>query len=150
LRERIETRARRERWRKIVREFRIHERYLGQNQRTAQADFEFVLGRGQHGVACYFRACARRRGNRDERRGKLGQSAASTDDFKVIEQLAVVGQHGSDGFGGINRAAAAKGDDEVALRGASRGDALVHYLNRRLARDGKRGCGDPFRSKQHY
>ena len=65
-----------------------------------------------------------------------------TDDFEVIEQLAVVGHHGGDGFPGINGAAAAETDDEIALRRARECDALRDGVEHWLACDRKEDIGD--------
>ena len=74
---------------------------------------EYVL-RSEHGVARHLRAGARRGRDGNERGGRSGQWPRATDDFQIIEDIAVVGHQRGDGFAGIDGAAAAKANDQSA------------------------------------
>ena len=101
-----------------------------------------MLRRGEHGVARDFRTGARRGGNGQERRGRFGQRLAATDDFDVVKQIAVVGHHGGDGLAGVQHAAAAKADDQIAILPASQGRAAADGFQIGFAGHGKNRRAD--------
>ncbi len=120
------------RW-QIAREFRVNERDARKHEGTAEADLEAVFGRGKDGVAGDFGAGARGGGDGDERGGGFGERPAAANDLEMVEQVAAVGEHGGDGLAGVERAAAAEGDDEIAMFARSQRDAVPDGLNLRLA-----------------
>ena len=88
--------------------------YFWQQKITAQADFDIVLRRLQHGVASDFRAGSGGGGDGDERDRGVRQRLSAADHFQVIERVAGIGEHGGERLAGVERAAAAHGDDHVA------------------------------------
>ena len=82
---------------------------------AAQAGFVFVFGGADDGVAGGFGAGAGGGGNGDPGGWGLGDFAAFADDFEIIEHGSVVSEKAGDGFAAVDGAAAADGDDHVAL-----------------------------------
>ena len=68
-----------------------------------------------------------------KRRPFEGQPA--TDDFQVVERVAPVGGQGRDGLAGVERAAAAEGQDPVAALGQHPRHARPRQLDRRFSGD---------------
>ena len=72
-------------------------------------------GTGEDGIAGDFAAGAGGGGDGDAGCGGVGERTAVADDFEVVQRVAGIGEQGGDRFGGIERAAAAEGDDEIAI-----------------------------------
>ena len=72
---------------------------------------------------------------------------AATDDFEVIEHIPIVRQHGGDGFTGVNDAATADADDEIAILFFGEGRALFNGGDFRLPHDGECCRTDAVRRK---
>ena len=90
------------------------------------------VGTGEDGVASDFAAGTGGSGNGDAGGGWVGERASGADDFEVVQRVAGVGEKGGDGLGGIERAAAAEGDDEIAIAGGG-----ADEVERGFARDGE-------------
>ncbi len=123
--------------RQAVRQFRVHDGDSRQHERTAEADLDAMLGRRKNGVAGDFRAGAGGGGNGNERRGRFCERPAAPDDLKIIEKFAAVGKQGGNGLAGVNGAAAAEGDDEVAAFTRCQCQTVANGLDFRLA-----ACGE--------
>ena len=80
----------------------------------AHADLDLVLARKQHGVAGDFRAGAGRGGDGDAGGRVFRQRLALADDFKIVHEIAAVGEQGGDGFAGVDDAAPAQSHHKVA------------------------------------
>ncbi len=148
LSQRIQAGACRQFGREIAGQFGIHQRDFRQHQRAAETHFHTMLRRGKHGVPRDFRAGAGSRGNRDDRHGRVGQRLGATDDFEIIKNFASVRRQGGDGLGGVNRAAAAEADDEVASFAASEFDSAFDVFDLWLTGDRERPPGDSLLSEQ--
>src|ERR1035437_5895077 len=101
--------------REFVGEFGIDHGQARQHRRAAQAGFDTVFGAGEHGIAGDFAARAGGGGDGDARGGGDGERPAQADHFEIIQRVAGIGEQGGDGFAGVERAAAAEGDDEIAI-----------------------------------
>ena len=117
----------------IAGQFRVDDGDAGQHQRTAEADLEAVFGRSKDGVAGDFGAGAGGGGNGNEWRGRFCKRLAAADDFKMIKNIAVVGEQSGDGLAGVDGAATAKGDDQVATFAHGQSKTVPDGLNFRLA-----------------
>jgi hypothetical protein len=117
----------------IAGQFRINDSNAREYERTAEADFEAVFGRSKDGVAGDFGTGAGGGGNGNERRGRFCKRLATTDDFKVIEKFAAIGKQGGDSLAGVDGAATAKGNYEVATFARGRCETVADGLNFRLA-----------------
>jgi hypothetical protein len=117
----------------IAGQFRVDDGDAGQHERTAEADLEAVFGRSKDGIAGDFRTGASGGGNGNKRRGGFCKRLAATDDFKMIKNIAAVGEQGGDGLAGIDGAATAKSDDQIATFSHGQGEAVPDGLNFRLA-----------------
>ena len=116
----------------------IHHRQARQQVRAAQAGFDAMLGRSQHGVAGDFGTRAGGGGDGDERRRWLLQRLAAPHHFQVIERLAGVAEHRRHGFAGVDGAAAAHGHHHVAAFAARVDGAGRNCGDRRFSRNTKR------------
>ena len=148
LRERIQPGAGGDGGRQIVSQLRVNDRDFRQHERAAQAHFDPVLRRGEHGVAGDFGTGARSRRDRNKRRGRFGQRFAAADHFQVVEQLARVGEHRGNGFAGVQRAAAAEADDQAAVLLLGQRDALLHGLKLRFAGNREGDGAEPVLAQQ--
>ena len=133
--QRIQAGAGGEGWRQVVREFGVHEGDTRQEMRAAQARFDPVLRRGEDAVARHLGARAGRRGDEEARGGRVFERLGAANDFQVIEQLALVGEQGGDGFRRIQNAAPAEADDEVTPGRPRPSDSGAHVVGGRFARD---------------
>src|SRR5438876_941943 len=91
---------------------------------------------------------ASRRGNRDDRHGRVGQRPGATDEFEIIKNFASICRQGGDGFGGVDRAAAAEADDEVAFLAASELNTTFDVFDRWFSGDREHPPGDSLLSEQ--
>ncbi len=66
----------------------------------------------------------------------------AADDFEVVVKIAGVGEERGDGFGGIEGAAAAETDDEIAGVGAGVSDGAGDVVGRRFVGDRNGGGGE--------
>ena len=110
---------------------------------AAQTGFDAVLGRSQHGVARDFRTRAGGGGDGDEGRRSLPQRLPAADHLQVVERVAGVGQHGGQRLAGVDGAAAAHGDHQVAALRARVFVSAADHFDGRLAGHRQRQAGDP-------
>ena len=96
-----------DRRRQPVGQLGIDQRDPRQHQRAAQAGFDAVLRRSEHGVARDFAAGAGRGGHRNERQRRDRNGAALSHHLEKLERLAAVGGNGGNRFAGVNCAASA-------------------------------------------
>src|SRR5262245_28012535 len=96
-----------------------------------------MLGGGKDGVAGDFRAGASGGRNGDERGRGSVDSFAAANHFEIIEQLAVVGEHGGDRFSGIQCAATVESDYHIAPLIARLLDTLLDGFDFGLAENRK-------------
>jgi hypothetical protein len=119
--------------RQVAGQLRVNHCDARKHERTAKADLETVFGRSEYGVSRDFGAGAGGGGNGDERSGWFCERPAAADDFKMIKNIAAVGKQGGDGLAGVNGAAAAEGDDEVAMFACGEDEAVLNGLDFRFA-----------------
>ncbi len=94
-------------------------------RQVAPADdhkLHFGFGVGQDAVAGDLAGGAGGGVDRDDRRQRVGQGL----DSGILVQIALMGGGDADAFAAIVRAAAAHGDDDVALFAAKHGEAVAH------------------------
>lgn len=90
---------------------------------------------GKDGVAGDFGAGAGGGRHGEVRQGRTVERLAAPDHFEVIEQLARLGGHRGDGFGGVDHAAAAEADEEIGFFRLGEGDAAEDVAGGRFATD---------------
>lgn len=142
LRQGVETGAGGERGRQVAGEGGVDERNAREHERAAEAHLETMFGRGEDRIARDLGTGAGRGGNGDKGRGRSRKRAAATDDFDVIEQVAVVGQHGGDGFAGVDGAAAAEANHQIAGFFAGKVCAVADGVEFGFAGDAEDGGGE--------
>ena len=123
LRQRVEPARGDDLGRQTGEEIGIDQRGARQHEGAAQARLDPVLGRGQHRVLGDLRAGARGRRDRDERERAPGERLAAADDLQIVERIAAVREQRGNRLAGVERAAAAERDHEVA--GARRAPAAT-------------------------
>ena len=133
LRQRIQAGAGGDGGRQAVGELGIDQGNARQQERAAQAHLDALLGRGQDGIAGHFGARAGGGRDGDKGHGRPGQRLAAADDLEVIQRLALVGQQRGDRFAGVDGAAAAETDDEIAALATGQLAAKPDGLGGRLA-----------------
>jgi hypothetical protein len=118
LRNRVKPGSGGERWRQILRKLGVDDRQPRQHVRATQAGLGAVLGRCQNGIASDLRAGTGGGGDGDEGRGWAGEGFRLPHNLQVVERIAAIAQEGCDGFAGIDSAAAAQRDDQIAVLAA--------------------------------
>ena len=101
-------------------QYRIDHSQARQHQGTPHADLDLVFGHAQDGVASDLGAGSRGSRNRNMWCGIQREWSAGTEDLQIILQLAAVGKHCRNDFAGIENAAAANADYEVAFGSTGR------------------------------
>ena len=119
--------------RQTEREVGIDQGHLRQHQRTAKARLDAVLGRTENGVAGDLGAGARRSRNRDERQGRNRERLRTPDHFEVVQHFAGIRGERRDRLSGIDGAAAAEPDHDIAAALAQLGHALLDTIDGRFA-----------------
>ena len=120
-------------------EFRINDCKSWKHEGMAKADFYFVCGRGEDGIAGDFGPRAGGGWDCDDRSGRVFQRATVADDFEVSQGVAGIGEEGGDGLGGIERAASAKADEVVAFGGTGGDGTCLDVGEGGFAEDGMVG-----------
>ena len=142
LRQRIETARREHRGRQTGEQVRIDDRHARQHERAAQARLDPVLGRREHGVLRHLGAGAGGGRDRDQRQRRARERLSAADHLQVVERVtAVRGQRG-DRLRGVERAAAAEADHQIAARRARRRRARARRVDGRLAVDGENASSE--------
>ena len=77
-----------------------------------------------------------------ERGGRFGQRSPAPDDLNVVQKIAPVAHIGGDGFAGVQDAAAAKGDHQVAMFLPGQGRSAADGFQIRFAGNGKNRRAD--------
>lgn len=116
-------------------ELGVDEREARQHGGAAQADFDAMSRGGEDGVAGHFGAGARCSGDRNTGCGGVRKRLSAADHFEVVEKIAGIGEEGGDGFGGVERGAAAEADNEVTPGGTGSREAAERIVGGGFVRD---------------
>ena len=137
LRQRVQPRAGGDRGRQRVGQLGIDQRHLRQHHRAAQARLHAMLRRRQHGIARDLAAGpgGGRHGDKGQRRDR--QRAPFSHHFQKIQRLAAVGGDDGNRLSGVDRAAAAHGNHDIATSLAHAPRAVANQIDRRLAGNGQ-------------
>jgi hypothetical protein len=95
---------------------------------TARRASRWELGDVEHGVAGHLGARARRGGDGDERHAGREQRLTPAHQLQVIQDLSRVGEQARHGLPGVDHAAPALGDHQVAALAAGDTGGLVHQM----------------------
>ena len=118
-----------------VGEGRVNHGQSREKKQASQTGLHRVLGHAQHGVSGGLGSCARRGGHGDHGHAGTVEWPPSSDDFQVVQHLSGVREHRRHGLPGIDHAAAADGDHQVAAMPSSPPCGLVDQVGCGLAFD---------------